>query len=153
MGLLGSLILDMMVGGALSSFFGIHAFDALHSGLSACMEGVSLLTDQDARNHRTRTSGDYPYGRRVCTLTEASAAKKFNLVSANQNHSLSCDVQADLACMYEILDMLDKIQAEGVTEMRLDRRESVYSVLKKTSGKMFNNGPLRSYAAPVRVVL
>lgn len=150
MGFMSGLIVNMIFGGALMPVIGTVGLTDAFNGLSACVEGVSTVTDEKAHGYRARKLNDYPEGRRRCALEAAKTSKKFNLVSANQNNRFSYDVQADLACMFEILDMLDMLEKEGVSAIRLDEKEAVYNALKLTTKQMFKKKDIvRSFAAPL----
>jgi hypothetical protein len=153
MGLVGSLIMGMIMGmgtsGLLHSSFPASAvfnYETISSGI----DGISILRDQAAEGYRSRKLDAYPEGRRKCALEAAGRmGKKFNLVSANQNNRFSFDVQADLACMYEIIDMLDRLENEGVGAIRVDQKETVYDSLKQTTRKGSMGEVLRSCTEPM----
>lgn len=149
MGFMSGLIVNMILGGSLTGLMSSVGLSDTFNGFSAYIEGVSVLTDEKAYGYRSRKLSDYPEGRRKCALAAAKVGKKFNLVSANQNNRFSYDVQADLACMFEILDMLDMLEKEGVSMIRLDQKESVYDALKLTTKQMFKKDMVRSFAAPM----
>jgi hypothetical protein len=147
MGLTGSLIMSMIMGSAMSGLLPAHfPISAIfnYETISGGLDGISILRDQAAEGYRSRKLDDYPEGRRKCALEAARVGKKFNLVSANQNNRFSFDSQADLACMYEIIDMLDRLENEGVRAVRIDRKESVYDSLKQTARKAATGAVLRS---------
>ncbi|MCE9507952.1 MAG: hypothetical protein K8R48_06540 [Alphaproteobacteria bacterium] len=153
MGLTGSLIMSMIMGvstsGLLPAHFPVSAIFNYET-ISSALDGISILRDQVAEGYRGRKLDDYPEGRRKCALEAAGRmGKKFNLVSANQNHRLSFDAQADLACMYEIIDMLDRLENEGVRAIRIDQKESVYDSLKQTTRKAATGAVLRSGTEPM----
>jgi hypothetical protein len=162
MGFLSGLILDMIVLGSFSAFLGSHITVHHHAAGSAFnhaagavgAEGISMMCDQEADGYRRRKGGDYPEGRRRCALEAARLSKKkFNLVSGQQTNRFSFDAKAELACLYEILDVLDRLEDEGVRMMRLDSKQPVYDVLKQMSKKMFGKGAVRSYSTPVMRVV
>lgn len=150
MGFMGSLVMDMILGGAFSSFLGAGMTDAFNCvSAVAGLEGVAALTDETAHSYRGRKLSDYPEGRRRCALEAARVGKKFNLVSPKQTSHFSYNAQADLACMFEILDMLDKLESEGVSMIRLDPQEPVYTVLKGATTSLFRKGAVRNYSTPM----
>jgi len=156
MGLLGTLVMGMIMGGPISALLHSHipTIDAFnYAAFSQCIDGFSFLRDQETEGYRSRKLSAYPEGRRKCALEAARVGKKFNLVSANQNHRFSFDVKAEMACMYEIIDMLDKLEDEGVKMMRLDQDKPVYDALKQTTRKMFANGALRSHDMPMMMAV
>ena len=158
-GFTGGLLMNMMLGGAV---LGVHlhmgqpenlseAFH--HAAVMTCLEGVAMLRDQAADGHGARKLDDYPEGRRKSALDEAHACKKFNLVSGGHNNRLSFDMQADVACMYEIIDMLDDLERAGVRSIQLDRKQPVYDALRQTTRQMFGGGAIRNFARPVRMAV
>jgi hypothetical protein len=156
MGLLGTLIMGMIVAGPISAMFNSHipVSDAFNfASCSQCLDGISFLRDQEIEGHRGRRLNDYPEGRRKCSLDAMRASKKFNLVSANQNNRFSFDMQAEMACMYEIIDMLDRLEDEGVKMIRLDQDKPVYDALKQTSKRMFGSGALRTHDVPMMMAV
>jgi hypothetical protein len=153
MGLLGGLIMGMIMGVGISPLLhhqlpvsAIFNYESISTGLDT----IAILRDQAAEGYRSRKLNDYPEGRRQCALEAASRmGKKFNLVSANQNNRLSFDAQADLACMYEIIDMLDRLEKEGVRAIQIDRQEPVYDALKQKTKKKSGGDMHRSCAETV----
>ena len=150
-GILNGVIIGAILGGPIADLFEGSAISDVFNCVSAqgVMEGVSMLCDERAEAYRTCKLADYPEGRRKCSLWALHKTKeRFNLVSANQNSRLSWDVQAEIACMFEIIDMLDRLQHEGVQSLRVNPDAGVYDVLKENAKKMFTNKPVRTYAAP-----
>ena len=142
MGILGSLIMGVIMGGPLSSllhsnFSVLAAFN--HEAALSGLDGIAVLRDQAVEGYRSRKLSAYPEGRRRCALEAARVGKKFNLVSANQNNRFSYDVQADMACMYEIIDMLDRLEDAGVTTICLDQRKPAYEALQQATGQKWKN--------------
>lgn len=137
MGLLGTLIVGMVAGGPFMSMLHAHfpATDAFNfASFSPCMDGVSYLRDQMVEGHRARRVDNfYPEGRRRDAEKAAKVGRKFNLVSANQNNRLSFDTQAEIACMCEILDMLDMLERQGVTELQMQKGAIVYDELARAT--------------------
>lgn len=128
--------------GALSATFNDIPFGAI-------LEAATTLQDEKASGYRQRKLDDYPEGRRICALIAArKATRKFNLVSANENTRISSDDEANMACMHEIIDMLDRLEKEGVTTLRLNEKDNVYDVLRSTHKKMFRKDAVRGYAVP-----
>ncbi len=155
MGFLSSLIMHAIIGGPLADFLEEHMpfsldmmdrFNSVSSHISALggLEGTSLVQDTEATRNRSFRMSFYPEGRRKSAMKDAKMSRKFNLVSANQNGRFSFDVQAELACMFEIIDMIDTLEKQGVKEMRIDNSQSVYSILKQithTRGKGLEKAP------------
>ncbi len=158
MGFLGSLIANMLLGGVFADFLGAHVpMPSGHHGMMsdfngvavAATEGLSLVRDLDSYGLRSRIMYAYPEGRRKCAMKEANVSKKFNLVSANQNNKFSLDAQAEMACMFEILDILDRLEAQDVRGMRLDGKEPVYDVLKQIVKKARSKDTVKNFATPM----
>lgn len=158
-GFLGGLIADMALFAPVSAFFGDHFCGVMEgfNGVAAAgsiegaIEGIAFLADQQASGYQNRRLNDYPEGRRKCALEAARTGRKFNLVSARDNNRFSFNAQAELACMFEILDMLDTLECQGVTLMRLDEQRPVYEALQQATQKSAAMDPVRSFAMPVRL--
>lgn len=153
MGFLNSLIVDMIMLAPISAFICDHfhgvteGFNvAAASTIEGAVEGVAVLRDE---RYQSRRLSDYPEGRRACALEAARAGKSCTLVSGYDHNRFSFSAQAELACMFEIIDMLDRLEKEGVTQMRLDPQKPVYDVLKQTEQKRAPKNAVRSFAAPV----
>lgn len=157
-GILGSLIVDTILWGPLCSFINDHVlscFDpsgifnsaAIHSD----MDALSALADQNVEKQRGRKLNDYPEGRRKFTPQDKTAGKKFNLVSPRQKNILSMDTQAELACMYELLDMLDKLENEGIATLCFDQSQPLYDSLKTKIKKTHGRKSDRSGAHVLKV--
>ncbi|MFH1158384.1 MAG: hypothetical protein V1721_05810 [Pseudomonadota bacterium] len=161
--LFGGMFFNMVLGGAVSAFMGADFNPMNHdasndfnlaAAVPAAIDATTILRDEESYKYRTRHLSDYPYGRRNHALEEARKSRhKFNLVSGRQNNALSFDVQAELACMYEMLDMLDKLDRQGVTAMRLDKKQPVYDVLKQATKKILKNAPVRRFSTPMKMAL
>jgi hypothetical protein len=159
-GFLGSLISNMILGGALGDWLD----DYLHlddyglmdnfNGVAAVgLEGMSILRDLDSNGLRSRRMSDYPEGRRVYAMKEANMSRKFNLVSANQNNRFSFDTWADLACMFEILDMLDRLEAQDVKGINMDEKKPVYEVLKDLGKRKRGKDGIRNFPTKLRMAI
>lgn len=148
MGLVAGHMLGAAIGHAVSAKTGLSAtFN--HIPFGAILETAATLRDEKANGYRQRKLDDYPEGRRICALMAASKAKrKFNLVSANENARISSDDEANMACMHEIIDMLDRLEKEGVTTLRLNEKDNVCDTLRRTHKKMFRKDAVRGYAVP-----
>ncbi|MCK5518239.1 MAG: hypothetical protein KAI61_02395 [Alphaproteobacteria bacterium] len=162
-GLFGEMFFGMVLGGAISAFMG-EGFNPINNNttddfnsaaaISNAIEVASIVRDDDYDKYSSRHLSDYPQGRRNHALEEARKSKhKFNLVSGGHNNALSFDVQAELACMYEILDMLDNLEHQGATTMRLDKKQPIYNILKDTTKKITKNRPVRRFAVPMKMAL
>lgn len=135
--LLGSMLFNALVGGALC-----HAFAAVapntHIDLDAeilpgvsiagAVEAVNLLSDDQADRIRRRTPL-YPQGRRQDPIVNRPL-KRFNMVAANDCERFASDPRAEIACMSEILDMLDTLDKHGVDMVRIEPDKDAYAALK-----------------------
>lgn len=162
-GLFGEMFFGMILGGAVSAFMG-EGFNPINdsttdnfntaAAVGNAIEVASIVRDDDFHKYSSRHLSDYPQGRRNYALEEARKSKhKFNLVSGGHNNALSFDTQAELACMYEILDMLDRIENQGATTMLLDKKQPIYNVLKEATKKTNKNKPVRRFATPMKMAL
>lgn len=148
MGFLNGLIFSAIVGGPITELLDGMMPHGLYAELSdmfntlsnpGVLEGVSALRDfQEQRDEQKdltrRGTAFYPKGRRKCLLEEQrKMRRKFNKASAaNQNKRFTLDVQTDLACMFELVDMLGKLEGEGVQEVSVaDVQKTVRSALDK----------------------
>jgi hypothetical protein len=136
---LGSLILHGIVSGPLEELLAEYHLPALTGDLSSTflvgsMEGVSLLNETEDRHRCRPRSAFYPLGRRnKAAIKDARKGKKFNLASAVRNARFSYEVQAELAGMFELTDLLIKLKEQIAEELSLDERRQVHLVLRKSS--------------------
>jgi len=162
-GLFGEMFFGMVLGGAVSAFMG-EGFNPINNNTTGdfntaaavanTLEIASIVRDDDYDKYSSRHLSYYPQGRRNYALEEARKSKhKFNLVSGGHNNTLSFDVQAELACMYEILDMLDKLEHQGATTMQLDKKQPIYNILKDTTKKITKKEPIKRFAVPMKMTL
>jgi hypothetical protein len=156
--MMGSLLLGMLgwapmmeaVGG-MSDAFSAAAHSPL---LAAAADGFSMVLDEKANKNRRRRGwvavfkdGIYHGGRRQAgVMTAADMKKNFNLVSANENAAFAADADAEIAGMNEILDMLDRLEKEGLIQMKLSTGETVASQLNAIKAPVKNNAPRRAAA-------
>ncbi len=122
----------------------------------AAIDAAVILRDENSSYHkyRNRQLSDYPRGRRNHALEEARKSKhRFNLVSGSHNNAFSFDIQAELACMYEILDMLDNLEQQGAVEMRVDKKQPIYNVLKQATKKILKKEPVRRFNSHIKMAL
>lgn len=158
--LLGSLIFSSLTWGAF--FAGMEAAmpagceDALDIAqapvVAAVIDGIGLVTDEQARKNRARIiNALYPKGRRQDPIVGAKKRDSFNLVAANQNSNFTYDLEAEIACMSEILDMLDKLAKNNVTLVSIDAQAPVYDTLKASEKNMGKTSTLNNrFMMPVR---
>lgn len=138
MGILNSLVMHMMLGGAIADWLDLD-LEAMtgndHMSLSGAMEGICSLKDMDARVQPKPAKDPlsaYPFGRRrAAPAKEGRMSRKFNK-TANQNKRLSSDVGAELACMFEIVDMLDYLEKKSGAAAGFDNNRPAYILPKKT---------------------
>lgn len=158
MGFVGSLMASLILWSPITSMLG-HAGIGQHGllshfnhmAVSALIEGAMIVIDDKATDLKARAVEGYPEGRRKEALTEGARARKFNLLAANQNSRFGNDVQSELACMFDLIDLLDKLEQQGVKEMRLDKKQPVYKTLQQTHKNRVKNAPVMSFAAPMRI--
>jgi hypothetical protein len=119
MGFVGSMILHAIVGGSFADFLQEHLphspwmTEHLNEvSMLGSMEAASLLSETEARRARTLCSAFYPVGRRKAPIKEAKAKRGFNKVAANQNGRFSSEVQSGLARMFELIDVIDKLEKQ-----------------------------------------
>jgi hypothetical protein len=125
MGFMGSLAFHALLGGPMAAFMADNfSFDLGLTGhfneaaTMGVMEGLSALEDTAAQkgSHKKLRSALYPKGRNTKADVKKTKTKaKFNRVAANQNGKFTFDVQAELAYMYELVDMLEKLEQQGIT--------------------------------------
>lgn len=129
----------------------IELFDtAADPMLCAVFDGVALAWDEKANKNRQRKLSDYPEGRRSDPIFESRLSRPFNLVSANDNVRLSRDTQAEIACMSEMLDMLNDLEADGVSMLRLDANTPLLSVLTEQRNTVRYDTVVTRFHAPIR---
>lgn len=150
--MLGSLLLGMVgwtpvmdaMGGSMDGALAVAANSPL---LAAAADGLSMIWDEKAYKNRRRRGlmaifkdGAYHGGRRQAGIMTADQMKKnFNLVSANENGAFAYDAGAEVAGMNEMLDMLDRMEKEGVALLKLNTREAVSTQLKTASAPVAKN--------------
>ncbi len=139
--MLGSLLLGMLGWTPIVDSLGLEgAFASAANSpvLAAAADGLSMVWDEKAYKNRRRRGlaaiwkdGAYHGGRRQDGIMTAEQMKrKFNLVSANENGAFAYDTQAEIAGMNEMLDMLDRLEKEGVTLLKLSTRQAISAQLK-----------------------
>ena len=163
MGILGSLLAHIVMWGAIlhgmesfveSRVGPVALFDAFnHSILAPAFEAASMLTDDKAHVNRRRVLNDYPEGRRQPTLFDPALNKKFNLVAANDEWRFNFDTQAEMACMFEMLDMLGDIERQGIYTLEMNTDRSVYDTLREMQEQVRPASGIRVFQTPVRRVV
>lgn len=152
-GFLGGFLLGFLFSGALISALG-NAFPGLNMdwmqnhSLCTAFDAVAMLTDEEARKHRFRRVEGYPQGRRQDRIETVN--HKFNLVAANENGNFTYDAQAEVACLSELLNMLDDLARQNVTSMNISKTDSVYKTLKTVGRKMKKDDVMGVFGAPMR---
>lgn len=160
MGLIGGLIANMVMWmpffDALEQTLEAHVgdvcgFDMMRdSTLMAVMDGLCMYRDDKVQGSRTRVLYDYPEGRRRDPISDQPLNKKFNLVSANDNLRFGYDAEAEIACLFEILDTLEALEKEGVSLLQLDQKEPVYDAMKRMQDGLFSRQTVSRFASPMR---
>lgn len=129
----------------------VELFDtAADPTLCAVFDGLAVAWDDKANKNRQRKLNDYPEGRRADTIFERPLHRPFNLVAANDNARFARDTQAEIACMSEMLDMLNDMEADGVTMLRLDPAQPLRPVLTEQRNANRFDAVVTRYNAPVR---
>ena len=154
LGGLDSLIIDSILWFPVASAMGAHFpfIDAFnHSSAAAYTEGASIIAEDATQSEKGKLN-DYPQGRRKCALTSAKKSVPFNLVSTSRKRNLSSNTKAEMNCMYEILDMLDKLDGAGARSISLESRDDAYNAIKKLSSKTLRKeNPVRNYNLSINV--
>jgi hypothetical protein len=160
MGLIGGLIANMAMWApffdALAQTFEapvgeLGGFDMMRdSTLMAALDGLCMYRDDKVQGSRTRVLYDYPEGRRRDPILDQPLNKKFNLVSSNDNARFGYDTEAEIACLFEILDTLDALQRQGVSLLQLDQKEPVYDAMKRMQDGLFARQTVSRFASPLR---
>lgn len=107
---------------------GAIAAAATSPALAAAADGLSLVWDEKAYKNRRRSvlsiafkDGIYHGGRKQTgNLSADQVKRKFNMVAANENARYAYDAGAEIAGMAEMLDMIDRLEQQGVTLIALD---------------------------------
>jgi hypothetical protein len=118
--------------------------------ICAVLDGLSELVDERSTKFRQSKSSMYPKGRRQDGIKGQSVNRKFNLVAANQNYRFSLDARNEIAYMAEMLEMIDKMEKDGVTGLRVDTARPLYDTLKENMQMKRADGVVKRFSMPVR---
>lgn len=140
--MIGSLIFGMVCWAPFMDAFGGHLDGALAVAakspmLAAAADGLSMVWDEKAYKNRRRSilsiafkDGVYHGGRNQSgNLTAEQVKRKFNMVAANENARYAYDAGAEIAGMSEMLDMIDRLEQQGVNLIALDKNQPVSASL------------------------
>lgn len=155
-GLIGNIVMWMpffdVLEQALEARMGdVGGFDMMRDTTAmAALDGLCMYRDDKVQGSRTRVLYDYPEGRRRDPISDQPLNKKFNLASANDNLGFGYDAEAEIACLFEILDTLEALEKQGVSLLQLDQKEPVYDAMKRTQDGMFVRQTVSRFASPMR---
>ena len=140
--MIGSLIFGLVCWTPFMDAFGANldgamAVAAKSPVLAAAADGLSMVWDEKAYKNRRRSilsaafkDGIYHGGRNQSgNLTADQVKRKFNLSAANENARYAYDAGAEIAGMAEMLDMIDRLEQQGVTLIALDNSQAVSTSL------------------------
>lgn len=161
--MIGSLLFSLLIwtpvmhalNHGVSQLFGhSDGMDMLCNPLTeAFMEASSMLRDEKAYANRSRKVGIYHGGRRqdeIVSPFNKKLGKSFNFVSANENSRFSMDANTEVAAMSEIIDMLDRMEKDGVTMVRIDAGVAATEVIKAVDNKSIFNPAKARFASALR---
>jgi len=158
--LLGSLVIGMLGWAAFGemlnlAFSGNEAAQGMletanDPKLCAVLDGLSELADERCNKFRYSKSAMYPNGRKHDSIKAQPVNRKFNLVAANQNYRFKLDAHNEIAYMAEMLDMIDKMEKDGVSDLRIDTARPLYDILKENTKLQRADKVVTRFAAPVR---
>lgn len=159
-GLMGGLFLNLLalavLPGALQAVFAGNDTvtgligNAADPTLCAAFEAVAFVADERANSFRNAKSAMYPKGRKQGDMGAQPPKRKFNLVAANQNYRFQKNASNEIACMAEMLHMLDKMEKDGVTAMHIDMDRPLYDTLKENEKLQKQDSAVKRFAMPVR---
>lgn len=128
MGVMGSLLFHAILSGPLEELIGEHLAIAGHGELDSAltlggMEAISLLSETQERPAVSRLkSAFYPLGRN--NKKSIAADRKASKV-VSRNGRFSADVQAELAFLFELTDMLNHLEEKDAVEINGKRAHFV----------------------------
>ena len=137
-GFLSSLVFHAILGGSLD-MLGEYVPDGLLTDFNGAavqggIEGFSALRDVAAHERLVKRSASYPKGRRKDIMRDKTRSQ-FRRASANQNSGFSFETQADLGAMFEIMDMLDRLERQGTKDAPVTQSQNVYGVRRVSANK------------------
>lgn len=118
--------------------------------LCAVLDGLTELADERCNKFRYSKTAMYPNGRRQDAIKSQPVNRKFNLVAANQNYRFQLDARNEIAYMAEMLEMIDKMEKDGVSELRVDTGRALYDTLKDNARLLRQDKVVTRFSAPVR---
>jgi hypothetical protein len=158
--LLGNMLLSAIFWGACFHFMqaGIEAH-APNSGLahaltepmvSSGIDGLALAFEGSKEDIR-KVDG-YPMGRRKADpIFGRPLQRKFNMLSSNDNKAQKARAaKGDIARMWEMLDVLDRLDAQNVTAVRIDADAPLYDTLRDLDIATRKGAATGRVMAPVR---
>ncbi|MDP2205796.1 MAG: hypothetical protein Q8K65_05760 [Alphaproteobacteria bacterium] len=158
--LLGSLVIGMLGWAAFGELLQVAfsgneaAQDMLATAndprLCAVLDGLCELADERCNKFRFSKSAMYPKGRKQDGMKSQPVNRKFNLVAANQNYRFKQDARNEISYMAEMLDMIDKMEKDGVSDMRVDTARPLYDTLKENVELQRRDKVVTRFSAPVR---
>ncbi|HRI75975.1 MAG TPA: hypothetical protein PLX33_03200 [Alphaproteobacteria bacterium] len=160
---------DTLLGGMVIGFLGWMAFGQMlqvaFSGnetmsnllenandptLCAVLDGATEMIDENNSKFRHSKSSLYPKGRRHDAIKGPAMNRKFNLVAANQNYRFKLDARNEIAYMAEMLEMLDKMEKNGVSELSVNPAQPLYDTLKQNAALAHSDKVVTRFSSPVR---
>lgn len=160
---------DTLLGGMVIGFLGWMAFghmlqtafagnetmskfleNANDPTLCAVVDGATEMIDENNSKFRYSKSSMYPKGRRQDAIKGQPMNRKFNLVAANQNYRFQLDARNEVAYMAEMLEMLDKMEKDGVSELSVNPAQPLYDTLKQNVALARQDKVVTRFSSPVR---
>lgn len=150
--LMGALAWAVLMPALQFAFAGNETMSNMLSGaadptLCAAFEGAAFMADERCNKFRNTKSAMYPKGRKSDDMKARPMNRKFNLVAANQNYRFQVDARNEVAYMAEMLEMIDKMEKSGTTDIRVDMSRPLYDNLKETTK---NKAAMGGFSAPAR---
>jgi hypothetical protein len=121
MGFLGSMLMHAIVCGPIDELLAEYHLPGLTDEFGSAltlggMEAASALDDtRDLRHIKRPRTAFYPLGRNKSTVKNAKTRKKFNAAASGaggRGSKFSYEVQAELAGMFDLMDMLANLKAQ-----------------------------------------
>lgn len=158
--LLGGLVMGMLGWAAFGEMLNVMfsgneaAQDMLATAndprICAALDGLAELADERCNKFRYSKSAMYPNGRKQDSIKSQPVNRKFNLVAANQNYRFKLDARNEISYMAEMLEMIDKMEKDGVSDLRVDTARPLYDTLKENAQMQRADKVVTRFAAPVR---
>jgi len=152
-----SIVCDFALMGPLSSFLACNfsIFQGFNAALLMTLGEVFESSKIEPELAREGKLYDYPLGRAQFIIGNKveDVDDDFNLVSKRMKLGFGATPKAEKKRMYEILDMVDKIEKQGMKNVEVNEKSSIYDDLKSVAedlsgyANMFADGSERlSYA-------